>query len=57
MNSDEARAADFSGGVIAEETAGEAWEAGDMYMSPCFALFQLSATGEVLGLVNWDYRD
>lgn len=29
---------------------------GDVYESPCFAVFQL-VTGEVLALCNWDYRE
>ena len=47
-------------GVFLEEsttTDGPAKEAGDIYESPVFALFQLNVTGEILGLVQWDYRD
>lgn len=43
--------------VIAEATSGEAREAGDIYECPCYAVFQLEATGEVFALCNWDYRD
>lgn len=45
-------------GVIAEETeTGEVREDGDVNECPVYALFQLRETGEILGLVQWDYRD
>lgn len=46
-------------GVILEETtvSGPAKEPGDIAWSPALCLFQLEATGEILALAQWDYRD
>jgi len=48
----------ISGGTILESTAaGERRDAGEIFECPCHAVFQLEDTGEVLSLVNFDYRD
>jgi len=57
LRSDALHEIDLQHGVSAEEAEGKAQKAGDIYECPCFALFQLEKTGEVLGLAQWDYRD
>lgn len=44
-------------GVFVEESQGEAKEAGDVIESPDLWLFQLATTGEIMALIQWDYRD
>eukprot|EP00978_Attheya_sp_CCMP212_P038964 scaffold198285_cov46-Attheya_sp.AAC.3 len=44
-------------GVLVQESEGIAKEVGDIMESPVVCLFQLESTGEVLALVQWDYRD
>jgi len=43
--------------VLDEATGGKARERGDIFEAPCHALFQLESTGEVMSIVNWDFRD
>lgn len=45
--------------VYLEQTtaAGPAKEAGDIDQAPVICLFQLESTGELMALVQWDYRD
>uniref|UniRef100_A0A7S2U7T8 Uncharacterized protein n=1 Tax=Attheya septentrionalis TaxID=420275 RepID=A0A7S2U7T8_9STRA len=57
QNSPEAHHVHMNEGVMVQESEGIAKEAGDIMESPVVCLFQLESTGEVLGLVQWDYRD
>jgi len=43
--------------MMEEATGGEALERGDIFEAPCHAVFQLQSTGEVMSIVNWDFRD
>lgn len=43
--------------VFVEESQGVAKQAGDVIESPDLWLFQLATTGEIMALVQWDYRD